>query len=412
MSNLITRVTNILKTPKSEWPVIAAEPATIGGIYTNYVLVLAAIGPVCSLIKTSLFGVGLGPLGTYRVGLSSGITTAVLSYALSLLSIYILSLIINALAPSFGGQKDSVQSFKAAAYAATAAWVAGFGQLIPWLGLLITIAGAVYCFYLLFLGLPYTMKAPADRAVGYTVVIVVVAIVLSWVVGLLTAGVMGSGAALLGRTPAADSGRFDADSPLGKLDAWSKKMEEAGKKMEDAQKSGNSADQTAALGAVMSAALGGRNTEALSPERLKGFVPATLDGLPRTRVSAERNGMMGVQVGEAKATYGEGDRSIDLEITDTGGVAGMMAFAGWANIEKESETANGYERTRKVDGRFVHEQWDRSNNSGQYSVVLGDRFVVKVEGEAANIDALKSALGELDLAALEALRNEGVKAQK
>lgn len=413
MSNLITRVTNILRTPKTEWPVIAAEPATIGGIYTSYVLVLAAIGPVCSVIKGSLFGIGLGPLGTFRVGLSAGITTAVLSYALALLSIYVLALIINALAPTFGAQKDNVQAFKTAAYAATAGWIAGFGQLIPWLGLLISIAGAVYCFYLLYLGLPHTMKAPADRAVGYTVVVVVVAIVLFWIVGLVTAGVIGSSAALMGRTATpADSGSFDADSPLGKLDAWSKQMEAAGKKMENAQKSGDAKDQSAALGAVMSAALGGRNTEALSPERLKGFVPDTLGGLPRTSVSAERNGMMGVQIGEAKASYRGDDRGLNLEITDTGGVAGLMAFAGWANVEKDAETDHGYERTRKEDGRFVHEEWNRNDNSGKYSIILGDRYVVQVEGEAASMDALKSAVAEVDLAGLEALRNEGVKKQE
>ena len=32
--------------PKTEWAVIDAEPATIGGIYTSYVMILAAIGPI------------------------------------------------------------------------------------------------------------------------------------------------------------------------------------------------------------------------------------------------------------------------------------------------------------------------------------------------------------------------------
>ena len=49
---------------------------------------------------------------------------------------------------------------------------------------------------------------------------------------------------------------------------------------------------------------------------------------------------------------------------------------------------------------MIHEQWDNSSNQGEYSAVVADRFMVKVEGNAANIDALKSALGGVDVAGL------------
>ena len=60
---------NILLRPKEEWGVIDAEPATIGGIYTSYVMILAAIGPICGLIGAqvvgiSMFGVTLDLTGT------------------------------------------------------------------------------------------------------------------------------------------------------------------------------------------------------------------------------------------------------------------------------------------------------------------------------------------------------------
>jgi len=41
-------------------------------------------------------------------------------------------------------------------------------------------------------------------------------------------------------------------------------------------------------------------------------------------------------------------------------------------------------------------------------VVLGDRFTVKIEGEADSIDDLKAALADVNLDALEALKGEGV----
>ena len=101
--------------------------------------------------------------------------------------------IINALAPTFGGQKDSVQALKTAAYAVTAAWVGGVAQLIPWLGWLIMLAGAIYSVYLLYLGLPHTMKAPADKAAGYTAVTIIVAIVLGWILWAIVGSVIGRG---------------------------------------------------------------------------------------------------------------------------------------------------------------------------------------------------------------------------
>ncbi len=59
-----------------------------------------------------------------------------------------------------------------------------------------------------------------------------------------------------------------------------------------------------------------------------------------------------------------------------------MALAGFASVEEDKETANGYSKTYTDDGRMIHEQWDNSG-SGEYSVVVGERFTVKVSGDAA-----------------------------
>jgi len=419
-NKLIERIRLLLTAPKTEWPVIAAEPATVGGLYTGYIMILAAIPAVCTFLKMAFIGSSFLGLGVYRAGMTAAIGMMVMSYLLSLIAVYVLALIIDALAPTFSGQKDRLQALKTAAYSYTAAWVAGVGMLLPWLGVLIAIVGGIYSVYLLYLGLPHTMKSPPDKAAGYTAVTVVVAIVLSWVIGLVTAGIMGSalwmgmasgGAAI--PTPA--SGGFDKGSPLGKLESWGKKMEAANQKMEAAQKSGNREEQGQAVGQMLGAVLGGGGApaEALAPDRLKAFIPEQLNGLPLSEVSAERNAAMGIQVANAHGNYSDNaGRTLRLEITDAGGASGFMAMAGWANIESETERSNGYERTRKENGRMVHEQWTKNSDgggSGEYSTTLADRFMVKVTGNAASIDELKGALGSVNLAGLEALKNEGVK---
>lgn len=203
-ASLVERAKNIILTPKTEWPRIDAEPASIQGIYTSYVMILAALGPIASVIGQQVFG--FSALGiTYKPPIGYSITFAVLSYVMSLVSIYLLALIIDALAPNFGGTKDQLKAFKVAAYSWTAAWLAGLFGIVPMLGILAIVG--LYSLYLLFLGLPVLMKAPQDKAVGYTVVVILVAIVLwvvvSFVVGALVAsffplgGLMGGGSVQL-----------------------------------------------------------------------------------------------------------------------------------------------------------------------------------------------------------------------
>jgi hypothetical protein len=416
-NKLFARVMAILTKPASEWPVIAAEPAAASDLYRNYILVLAAVPAVCGFIKMSFIGMHVPLMGTMHVGVGAGLKGMIVGYALTLLGVYLMALLINALAPTFGAQKNPLQALKTVAYAYTASWVAGIGQLLPWIGVLVTLAGAGYSIYLLNLGLPHTMKCPPERSKAYTAVSIVIAILVGWTVAIIAGNVAGLGTMTHGTGGVtiedSEDVHFDADSPLGKLEQLGKRAEEASRKLETAQQSGDSEAQNQAMREMMGAVLsGGAQVESLSPERLKPFVPETLAGMARSDYSAERNGAMGMQISTAEASYtdaGSG-RSLRLEITDMGSAKGLMAFAGWAVVQQDRESDQGYEKTYKSDGRLMHEQWDSENRQGECAAVLGERFVVKVSGQANSIEELKSALGSLDLAGLEALKNEGVKA--
>lgn len=184
--SLVDRAKNIILQPKTEWPVIAAEPATIGGIYRNYVMILAAIPAVAMAVGLLLFGINL-IFVTVRPPIGYVLSQVIMMYVMALVGVYVIALIIEALAPTFGGTKDRVQAFKVAAYSYTPTWVAGILYLMPSLGLLVIIA-SIYGFYLLYLGLPVVMKSAPDKTVGYLVAIVVAAIV----VGLILAAITGA----------------------------------------------------------------------------------------------------------------------------------------------------------------------------------------------------------------------------
>ena len=183
---LVERAKNILIQPKSEWGVIAAEPTSAPELYKGYIMPLAAIGPLASIIGLSLVGISLPFMGgTYRVPLVNSITHAIASYILTLLGVFIIALIINALASTFGGEKNQTEALKLAAYASTPSWIAGIVMLLPMLSIIALLA-ALYGIYLLYVGLPVLMKAPSEKAVGYTAAVVIGAIVVMIVIGAIS----------------------------------------------------------------------------------------------------------------------------------------------------------------------------------------------------------------------------------
>jgi len=175
------RVKNILLSPSTEWQVIAAEASSARTIYLHYVAPLVGIGVLATFLGQTLVGVPLPLFGTVRLSTAAAVTNAVVTFGLSFLGVFLIALIVDALAPTFGGEKDPLASLKVTAYSYTPAWVAAVLNLIPVLGILALLA-AFYGLYLLYLGLPALMHSPKDRAVGYTVVTVLCAIVLGVVI--------------------------------------------------------------------------------------------------------------------------------------------------------------------------------------------------------------------------------------
>jgi hypothetical protein len=415
---LIDRVKQICLAPNTEWPVIAAEQTPPADLVTSYVVPLAAIGSVAGFIGGSMIGRTIPFIGTYRVPLIAGLGLAIFSFIMAIVSVFVISLIINALAPSFGGEKNTAQAFKVAVYSYTPAWVAGVLQILPFLGIL-AIFAALYGIYLLYLGLPRLMKCPDDKAIGYTVVVVICGIIVFTCVSFVGAGIAGIGmissGALSGLTGAPQRGsasevEFDKNSALGKLQELGKKMEESTKKMDAAEKKGDQSAQIAAavegLGTLLG---GGKRVDPVAIDQLKPFVPETFAGLPKTNSNAEKNGIAGFMVSKAEAIYSDGaDKRVTLQISDSGGVSGLVALAGWAGVQGEKDDDYGSERTQKVGGRLVHEKVSKRGGDNEFAIVLGDRFVVSAEGRGIGLAELKAAVSDLDLAKIEGMKDVGV----
>jgi len=375
-SSLIERCKNILLKPKDEWERIDAEPATVGGLMTGWVVPLAAIGPVAGLIGGLVFGYG-GFGITIRPSVMGAVTTAVIGYVLALVSAFLLAKIIDALAPSFGGQKNPVQAMKVAAYSGTASYLAGIFQIVPAL-MILGILG-LYSLYLLYLGLPRLMKAPEDKAMSYTIVTVLVAIVLFVVVGAVTAAVT---SALAPRALTYGSAAGSVELPgVGKVDL--NKLEEASAKMEAAAKRAESATP-------------------VDRQALAALLPASAGGWTRTAIESSTASAGGMGGSQAEARYEANGQDVRLKVADLAAAGAFAAMASAFKVETSREDDQGYEKSGLIDGRYTMEKWNKEGR-GSYGVLLSDRFLVEAEGSAPDIGTLKALVGAIDLGKLEAL---------
>jgi Yip1 domain len=414
---MIDRIKNICLTPKTEWLVVADEHPQTTTLITGYVLPLAAIGAVAGFISSSLIGTTIPFLGgTFRTPILAGIGLAVFMLVMAVVGVFILSLIINALAPSFGGEKNNAQALKVAVYSYTPAWIAGIFQILPWVGGLLAIVVSLYAIYLLYTGLPALMKSPPDKSIGYTVVVIICAIVISILISvvagfLFSAGSLATGA--MTNSSRSSNVTIDPASPLGKLEQLGKQMEKSGKDMEAAQKSGDKQAEAAAAAAALGALFGGgKKVDPLTLEQLKAFVPEMFAGLNKKSSRAETTGMAGLMVAKAEASYGDesGNKTISLDVTDAGSASGLMGLASWANVQSEKEDQYTSEKTLKVGNRMVKEKASKqAGGSNEYTVMLGDRFIVSAQSRGLEFSQLKAAVNGLDLAKLEAMKDVNVK---
>jgi hypothetical protein len=370
-SPLVARAKAILLKPKEEWPVIAAEPDDTSGLFTRYAVPWAAIGPVANVLHGQLFGYGMMGI-TWRPSLLGGLASMVTTYAISLIGLFVLALIVENLAPRFDGEASRPRALKLAVYGATASFLAGIFNLLPGLGMLSLLG--LYSFYLFYTGASPLMKVPEAKALSFTAVTVVCAIVLSLVVGAVAAPVMH----LFGGAPGmSDSGEVSGKLTVpgvGSLDV--DKMKAASAQMEADSKK-----------------------PPIPAAQLQALLPTAIGAYQRTATESNGAGVVG---SSAEGTYVAGDRSFTLRIVDMaalGGIAGMGAALG---VEQNREDASGYEKTGTVDGHMQTEAWRPGEHSGKFGVVLG-RFSVEAEGSAQSVDELKQAVSTVDQGRLAAL---------
>lgn len=445
-SGLATRVKGILLSPRSEWPIIAGEQTGAGALITGYVLPLAAVAAVFSFIRMTVIGIRV-PFGdTIRVPLTAGLMQAVLTCVMAVVGVGLVALIINLLAPTFGGTRDTRHALQTAAYSLTAAFLGSLLSLLP-LGTLLSLLAGLYGIYTLYLGLPVVMRSKPDKAVGYTAAVVICTILAGVILGaaITTLGItgragIGAFGGALAAAPSHEAEQQQAANTVGNViggilgtDAKGKSdignainnMAQAGRQIEQHQQAtGNTggtpdaADTQQAMGAAVGLlgalghSLGGEHRhDPVDFHTLQGLLPSSLSGMQRGTPKGEANAALGIKSTSAEVDFaGDGNARINVSIQDASAVSGLAGLAEMVNSQ-QSEQGGSYEKSETLSGQSVHEKWDASTRHGELSLIVARRFGVDVTGDNVDMDVLKNALAQVDLGKLESMKDSNPAAQ-
>jgi hypothetical protein len=376
--NLVERAKNILLSPSSEWARIANESTGLGALLTGYVLPLAAIGAIAGVIGGMLF---LGALFG-SAGLIPAVIGAIISICFTLLGVFLFGLLINALASSFGSQPNQTRANQLAAYSATASLVGAWGAIIPVLGMLIGLAGAIYSIVLFYMGLTPMMGTPQDKRAVYTIVLALICIVAWWIIGMIMAAMLVAFG--LGVGGAMSRGfSFNEGAPQ--------------QQAEITVPGGGSID-LGELQRQAEAMQNGEPMEAIDPTRLQAQLPQSLPG-GFALTSQSSGSAMGIA--NAEGTYQNGDARINVTITHMGAMGVMATAATGMNVQQNRQDANGYERTQTVDGRIYTEEVDNAARSASYGIV-GRGVAVTAQGSnGVTLDQARAAVETIGVQRLE-----------
>lgn len=370
---LIERAKNLLLKPAATWDEIATEDVDVADVYKNWIIPLAAIAPVATFLRVLIAAPEF---------ITSGLAFAVVSFGIALAFVYVYALIIDALAPSFGAEKNFKQAFKVAAYFPVASWLAGVFSLIPALAILGLLG--LYSLYLLFVGLPKLMKPAEGKGGIYTLASIGVAIVLWIVISLITAPLLavgGMGLGGLGAFSSNDRGRVVASSQ------FERNLQERADAIERATESGD-------VGALLGAALGaGAEGTLVEIDALRDIAPERLAGLPLQSSDVESM-TSPVKFATLEAEYGEGDETMTLTVTNSPMLSMVSSAFGLGAGTYDRRTSDGYERARRDGDDMVVEEWNERTGYGSYGRTLGGEFMVVAQGQGLSMRELERAVGE------------------
>lgn len=148
----------------------------------------------------------------------------------------------------------------------------------------------------------------------------------------------------------------------------------------------------------------GKAVEPVSFRELQTVLPE-VSGWEREEPKGEKM-TLPVPFSQTETRYKKGDASVEMKIVDSG--FSQLLFAPYAMLLStgyEKESSSGYEKATSFAGNPGFEKWDKDTKDGQIVVVVGDRFLVTIDGDdIGDNKVLQEFVSKVDLSKLAALK--------
>lgn len=374
--SLFDRAKAILMRPRAEWDRIAAESADVPNLYLGYVAPLALLAGIANFIGTAIVGTSLLGDGHREPMAAAGIHAAM--YVLStLIAVYVLALVTNALAPAFGSVKDRGQAHKLAVYGATATLLGGVFAILPPIASAVGLVAVIYALVVIYLGLPRLMKTPDEKRPGYFATIIGLCLVL----GVVISTVLSSALSATGVLQAVPNYTFGRAAPVAA----------------ETQAAAPTSIDLEALRRHAAGAEVGAHT-AVEPARLEAQLPQSLPG---GFSLASASSSAGAGFSQAEGLYRSGEAELRVTVVQTSATGSFIGAASGTSMQEISRGGDGYARTQTIDGRVYAEDVSTAARSASYGVI-GRRVAVWAAGtNGVTLDQARAAVETIGVPRLE-----------
>lgn len=152
---------------------------------------------------------------------------------------------------------------------------------------------------------------------------------------------------------------------------------------------------------------GGGDTPAVDPvsfRAMQALFP-DVDGWQKGKPTGEKMSSP-FKYSQAEVEYTKGDAHVTLKMVDSGFNQLLLTpYAMFLTAGYEKETADGYEKSTKVNGEPGWEKWDSSGKDGELNALVNKRFLVQIEGrQIDDTKPLHDFAGRIDMGKLAALK--------
>ena len=152
----------------------------------------------------------------------------------------------------------------------------------------------------------------------------------------------------------------------------------------------------------------GVDVESVDYDELKDILPDRIRGYKKKNFNGDKVSVFGLNLSVLEQEYESerGDGYLDVTVIDLGSLANAaVAGLDWLDLDIQSESSTGFEKTTTIDGYPAFEECERSygKESCSLHLVVEDRFVVQIESDDMGMKDIRGVLDDMDVRKLAQL---------